>query len=133
MKSNNLKIMIELHKENIAFGSLYLKNMNREIEVQFDIEFDIDLRSFDGHSRFNRIDVEFKYFEIDKGAEFKPFFIKEQNIELLKKMCVDLINEDPESFGVDFEDSDLNWNNDQPSTMSTIYSGYPSRVNANKF
>jgi hypothetical protein len=49
-------------------------------------------------------------------------------MKMIKQMIVDKINDAPESFGVDFEDEDLHWNDDEPTIFNTIYAGYPSRV-----
>lgn len=132
-KTHNFKLIADHHDRDIIFGSIYFHNLNREVEFMFKSTFDIDMRSFDGHSQFDRIDVDIKWIEFDHGAEQSTITLNERNMKMIKQMIVDKINNAPESFGVDFEDEDLHWNDDEPTIFNTIYSGYPSRIHCDKF
>ena len=132
-RTHNFKLIADHHDLDIIFGSIYFHNLNREVEFMFKSTFDIDMRSFDGHSQFDRIDVDIKWIEFDHGAEQSTITLNERNMKMIKQMIVDKINDAPESFGVDFEDEDLHWNDDEPTIFNTIYSSYPSRIHCDKF
>ncbi len=127
-KTHNFTLIAECHDHDTIFGSIYWHNLNREIEFLFEAKFDIDKRSFDGHSKFKCIDVDMNWIEFDHGSKQSTITLNERNLNLIKEMICDKINDAPESFGIDFDDEDLRWNNDQPTIYNTIYSGYPSRV-----
>lgn len=116
-----------------GYGSIFTGQKRDEILIQFD--YDIDMRSFDGNGCFESVDVKIYDVEHNDPSRCWKIQLNDCNIKLICDVLENAIGSDPESFGIDFEywNDELCWNDDEPTIMNTIYSGYPSRISCDKF
>jgi hypothetical protein len=133
VKNRNFRLELEHHGDFTGYATIHFGEDRPQMIFSFD--YDIDFSSFDGESQFSRVDARLSNFEwLDDRHGFRN--ISKKNIKILCEIIERVVGEDPESWGVDWEkyEDDLNWNDhEEPTILNTIYSGYPSRISADKF
>jgi hypothetical protein len=137
MENKNWKLIDVEHFDGTSsgkgYGSIFTGEKRDVIVFWFD--YDIDIQSFDGDGCFERVDVKIYDVEHDDPERCWKIQLNDRNIKLICETLESEIAVDPESFGIDFEyfNDELHWNDDEPTLMNTIYSGYPSRIHCDKF
>ena len=124
MKRRNWTLEIEHLQNDEGFGTISWKG---KTDLMFQFDFDINTRSHCVNGRFDEINVELHSFEFDDERNHLVH-INQRNTTFLCNLIAEIINDDVTAFGFDFDDHDDLIFDDEPSTYSTLYSGYPSRV-----
>jgi hypothetical protein len=129
VKNRNFRLELEHHIGFSGYATIHFGEDRPEMIFSFD--YDFDFRSFDGRGCFERVDARLSHFEwLDCRNGFRT--INKRNIKLLCEVIEKVIGEDPESWGMDWEEyeEELCWEKEEEPS---IYSSYPSRISADKF